>query len=62
MEGYSRRQLACMTTKEIKEKYVTEVRLPLHLRREGNDLSVLKNALESRGINVPSGTNPRSLL
>jgi len=59
---YSRRELAMMTTEEIKEKYVSEVRLPIHLRKEGSILSDLKNALESRGIEVPYGINPKSLL
>lgn len=55
MGEYSRRQLAMMTTEEIKEKYVTRVRL-------GEEVKELKQALEERGITVPSGTNPKSLI
>ena len=55
MDGFSRRQLAMMTTDKIKERYVTDVRLE-------RDVKDLKKALEDRGINVPDGTNPRSLI
>ena len=55
MDGYSRRQLAGMTTDKIKERYVTDIRL-------GRNVKGLKKALEGRGVNVPSGTNPRSLI
>jgi len=55
MEEYSRRQLATMTTKKLKEIYVTNIRLGVEKRE-------VKEALEERGISVPSGTNPRSLI
>lgn len=55
MTELSRRELATMTTDEIREKYVTGVRLG---RQENN----LKKALEDRGIDVPDGSNPRSLV
>lgn len=55
MEEYSRRELAMMSTSEIKEKYVTGVRLGI----QENDL---KKELEDRGIDVPDGSNPKSLL
>ena len=62
MNGYSRRKLACMSTKEIKEKYLSQVRLPIYLRREDNELLDLKQALEERGIEVQEGTNPKTLI
>ena len=55
MAGYSRRQLAMMSTSEIKEKYVTSARL-------GKESTELKVALEGRGVDVPPGSNPKSLL
>jgi hypothetical protein len=50
-----------MLTEEIKGLYLNEIRLPLHLKSEGNGLSKLKDTLEDRGIKVPYGSNPRSL-
>lgn len=52
---YSRRQLAMWTIPELKERYVTDIRL-------GRGVKELKEALEGRGIDVPSGSNPKSLI
>ena len=55
MIGFSRRKLVMMTNKDIQEKYVTNVRL-------GRGVKELKEALIDRGIVVPEGSNPRSLV
>ena len=44
-----------MSTSEIQEKYVTNVRLD-------RKVTELREALEQRGVTVPSGSNPKSLL
>ena len=52
---YSRRRLSMMSTNEIQEKYVTKVRL------KGN-AEELKEVLKERGVIIPEGSNPRSLV